>query len=98
MTEHVPDLDRYLERIGHRGPLAVTRACLDALMAAHTGAIPFENLDVILGRPIDLSLPAVEAKLVGERRGGYCFEQNGLLLAVLRAIGFTATPLSARVR
>lgn len=98
MTDHVPDLDRYLERIGYRGPLAITRACLDALMAAHTRAIPFENLDVILGRPIDVTLPAVESKLVNEGRGGYCFEQNGLFLAVLRAVGFTATPLSARVR
>ena len=60
--------------------------------------IPFENLDVLIERRIALTPEAIEQKLVGERRGGYCFEQNGLLLEVLDQLGFEARPLSARVR
>jgi N-hydroxyarylamine O-acetyltransferase len=61
-------------------------------------AIPFENLDVLLGRPIDLAPAAVEHKLLSLRRGGYCFEQNTLLMYVLRALGYSVTPIGARVR
>lgn len=93
-----PDLDAYFARIGYTGPRTPTLPVLHALTARHTAAIPFENLDVLLGRPISLELPALEAKLVHARRGGYCFEQNGLLLHVLTALGFTVAPLSARVR
>lgn len=93
-----PDLDAYFARIGYGGSTATTAATLDALALAHVSAIPFENLDVLLGRGIDLDPAAVEAKLVGARRGGYCFEQNSLLLHVLTALGFTARPISARVR
>ncbi|MBA3541003.1 MAG: arylamine N-acetyltransferase, partial [Deltaproteobacteria bacterium] len=67
-------------------------------MHAHVRSIPFENLDVLLGRPIELELDALERKLVHARRGGYCFEQNALLLGVLTQLGFDAHPLSARVR
>jgi N-hydroxyarylamine O-acetyltransferase len=95
---HVPDLERYLARIDHTGPCATTLECLNALIAAHTRSIPFENLDVILGRPVSVEPADIERKLVGERRGGYCFEQNGLFLDVLRALGFVAAPISARVR
>lgn len=92
------DLDAYFERIGLSGPMPPTLATLNALTAAHVQAIPFENLDVLLGRPIDLTPAALADKLVGRGRGGYCFEQNGLLLEVLLALGFQATGLSARVR
>jgi N-hydroxyarylamine O-acetyltransferase len=92
------DLEAYFERIGHHGSRAPTLATLNAIMAAHTQAIPFENLDVLLGRPIDLGAGAVMKKLVHERRGGYCFEQNGLFLRVLRALGFDARAIGARVR
>ncbi|MDC0677500.1 arylamine N-acetyltransferase family protein [Sorangium atrum] len=92
------DLDAYLARIGHRGALAPTREVLDALHAAHVYSIPFENLDVLLGRPIRLDLASVQAKLVGARRGGYCFEHNTLFAAVLRRLGFKLTTLIARVR
>jgi N-hydroxyarylamine O-acetyltransferase len=61
-------------------------------------SIPFENLDILLGRPIRLDLPSLDAKLVASRRGGYCFEQNTLFAAALGGIGFTVTPLAARVR
>ena len=94
----VIDLDAYFARIGYGGSRAPTLATLNAVMAAHVQTIPFENLDVLLGRPIDVTLPAIEAKLVHARRGGYCFEQNALLLAVLSQLGFTARPLSGRVR
>lgn len=92
------DLDAYFARIGYRGPRAPTLDVLHALTAAHAQSIPFENLDVLLGRPIELDTGALFRKLVLDRRGGYCFEQNGLLLHVLGALGFDAKPLSARVR
>jgi N-hydroxyarylamine O-acetyltransferase len=92
------DLDAYLARIGYRGSRAPTLATLHGLTAAHTQAIPFENLDVLLGRGIELDIQRVFDKLVHRRRGGYCFEQNGLFLWVLQTLGFQARPLSARVR
>ena len=92
------DLDHYFARIGYDGPRTATLDTLNAISRAHVEAIPFENLDVLLGRGIDLELSAVVHKLVHARRGGYCFEQNSLLLAVLSALGFAARPLSGRVR
>jgi N-hydroxyarylamine O-acetyltransferase len=91
-------LEPYFQRIGYAGARDATLATLDGIIAAHTRTIPFENLDVLLGRPIALDLPSVIDKLVHRRRGGYCFEHNGLLLAVLEALGFAVQPLSARVR
>jgi N-hydroxyarylamine O-acetyltransferase len=97
-----PDLALYFERIGVALPTGVpTRPGLELLntiVSAHVRAIPFENLDVLLGRPIDLSPAAVEHKLLVSRRGGYCFEQNTLLMYVLRALGYSVTPIGARVR
>ena len=95
---HDLDLDAYFARIGYRGPRAPTLDVLHAVTAAHVQSIPFENLDVLLGRPIELDAESLFRKLVTERRGGYCFEQNGLFLHVLGALGFEAKPLSARVR
>jgi N-hydroxyarylamine O-acetyltransferase len=92
------DLDAYLGRIGARAPLAPTLEGLVALHRAHCAAVPFENLDILLGRPIGLDLPALEAKLVRARRGGYCFEQNTLFQAALEALGFPVIALAARVR
>ncbi|MEQ1909455.1 MAG: arylamine N-acetyltransferase [Vicinamibacterales bacterium] len=92
------DLGRYFARIGYSGPAQADLGTLNGIMQAHAQSVPFENLDVLLGRPIDLSPDALERKLVTGRRGGYCFEQNGLLLHVLQTIGFQVTPLSARVR
>lgn len=93
-------LDHYFERIGYgyTGPRAPTLEALRALMPAHVGRIPFENIDVLLGRPIEIEPEALFDKLVRRKRGGYCFEQNGLFLEVLRELGFEATLLSARVR
>ena len=65
--------------------------------SAQALAIPFENVDVMLGRGAPLELARLEDKLLRRRRGGYCFELNGLMLEVLRALGFTARPLLGRV-
>jgi N-hydroxyarylamine O-acetyltransferase len=92
------DLDAYCERIGYRGPRTPTLGTLRALQAAHVAAIPFEAVDVLLGRGVDISPAAVDAKLIGKRRGGYCYEQNGLFKRVLRAVGFRVEGLLARVR
>jgi N-hydroxyarylamine O-acetyltransferase len=92
------DLDAYLSRIGQRGAAQPTLATLRALHFAHAMHIPFENLDILLGRPIRIDLASLQAKLVAARRGGYCFEQNTLFAAALRAIGFDVTLLAARVR
>jgi N-hydroxyarylamine O-acetyltransferase len=92
------DLDAYCARIGYHGSRAPTLATLHAIVAGHVATIPFENLDVLLGRSIPLDAGALVQKLVHQRRGGYCFEQNGLLLLVLSSLGFSVTPLSGRVR
>lgn len=92
------NLDAYLRRIEFTGDLTPTTRTLAALHFAHATHIPFENLDILLGRRIRLDLDSLERKLVHERRGGYCFEQNLLFRAVLEQVGFTVTPLMARVR
>lgn len=97
MTLRPADIDAYFARIGWAGPVAADRATLNAIAAHHPAAIPFENLDPYLDRPVDLAPDALVAKLIHARRGGYCFEQNGLLRRVLETIGFAVTPLSGRV-
>ena len=92
------DLDAYLARLGYTGPREPTRAVLAEILRRHVSTIPFENLDVLLGRPIRTDGPALEQKLVREKRGGYCFEQNNLFLLVLHTLGFAAEPMIARVR
>jgi N-hydroxyarylamine O-acetyltransferase len=87
------DLDAYLERIGLEGSPA-----LAAVHRAHVTTIPFENLDPHAGRPVSLEPEEIERKLVHERRGGYCFEQNLLLKAALEALGADVEPMLARVR
>jgi N-hydroxyarylamine O-acetyltransferase len=94
----VIDLDSYFARIGYRGPRTPALATLNGIVRAHVETIPFENLDVLLGRRIELDPDALARKLIHDRRGGYCFEQNALLLAVLSGLGFTARPISGRVR
>lgn len=98
MSSPTVDLDAYFARIGYTGARAATHAVLREIHFRHVCSIPFENLDVLLGRGIRIDVPSIERKLVHERRGGYCFEQNGLFAAVLRALGFRVTPLIARVR
>jgi len=91
------DLGAYLARIGWRGPTAPDLSTLRAIVASHAAAIPFENLDPFLGRPVLLDAAALEEKLVRGGRGGYCFEHNLLLSHALTALGFTVTGLAARV-
>jgi N-hydroxyarylamine O-acetyltransferase len=91
------DPDAYFARIGYRGQVTASLETLAAIHLAHPAAIPFENLDPFLGRPVDLDASALQAKLVTGRRGGYCYEQNLLLMHVLRALGFTVGGLAARV-
>jgi N-hydroxyarylamine O-acetyltransferase len=95
----VSSFDRiaYLERLRLAPPEAADAATLEAVQRAHRLAIPFENLDVRLGRAISIDSDAVFAKLVTARRGGYCFEHNRLFLDALAALGFAARPQLARV-
>ena len=97
MTQPI-DLDAYFARIGYAGPREASLPVLKAVHTAHTTTIPFENLTPLMGARVDLDLDTLQAKFVGERRGGYCFEQNALLKAVLEALGFQVTGLAARVR
>jgi N-hydroxyarylamine O-acetyltransferase len=91
-------LDEYFERIRYTGSTALTEQTLSDLTLHHICSIPFENVSVLMREPIHLDLDAVFDKLVLRRRGGYCFEQNFLLMEALRHIGFAVTPLSGRVR
>jgi N-hydroxyarylamine O-acetyltransferase len=97
MSDDVFDVDAWLRRIGHDGPREPVLPTLRAVIAAHTATIPFENIDVLLGRPPRLDLGLLQQKMVANRRGGYCFEQNTLLQAGLLALGFRTTGLIARV-
>ena len=91
------NLEAYFDRIGYAGARQASPDVLRALHALHPAAIPFENLDPLLGRRVLLGLEAVQRKLIIGRRGGYCYEQNGLFWAVLAALGFRVTTLAARV-
>jgi N-hydroxyarylamine O-acetyltransferase len=87
----------YLDRIGLEGPLQSDFRTLARLQQAHLDAVPFENLSIHLGEPIDLTLDALVHKIVGRRRGGFCYELNGAFGALLAALGFRVTLLAARV-
>ncbi|MBX7431743.1 arylamine N-acetyltransferase [Mycobacterium sp. Y57] len=92
------DLAAYLTRIGHTGARDATLQTLCNVMAAHNRSIPFENLDPLTGVPVgDLSAEALSGKLVHRRRGGYCFEHNGLLGYMLEELGFGVQRLAGRV-
>ena len=107
------DLPAYLARIGFVAPqsgpapdsqsgspsksLSPGLNLLRAVVAYHSAVIPFENIDVVLGRPIELGLDALQRKMIHGGRGGYCFEQNSLLRAALEAMGFQVTALLGRV-
>lgn len=87
----------YLARIGYTGPRDVTMDTLHRLHVAHLLSVPFENLDIHLGRPIVLDVDRFYTKIVTQRRGGFCYELNGLFAALLAALGFDVTLASARV-
>ncbi|AGC64748.1 arylamine N-acetyltransferase Nat [Mycobacterium liflandii 128FXT] len=92
------DLTGYLDRINYRGATDPTLDVLRDLVSAHTGAIAFENLDPLMGVPVDdVSPEALADKLVDRRRGGYCYEHNGLIGYVLAEIGYRVRRLAGRV-
>lgn len=91
------DVDAYLKRIDYRGPTKPTIATLRALHRVHLLTVPFENLDIHLGRPIVLDPAALFRKIVQQRRGGFCYELNGLFAILLTELGFKVRLLSARV-
>ena len=93
----VLDLDAYLKRTGYAGPLAPSAATLAGLYRAHLAAIRFENLDVFLRGSVDVSLEAIQDKIIYRGRGGYCYEQAQLFGAVLERLGFGVERLLARV-
>jgi N-hydroxyarylamine O-acetyltransferase len=92
-----PNIDAYFERIGFAGSIAPTLETLSQLHALHPAAIPYENLDPLMGAPVRLDLPNLQQKLVFDRRGGYCFEHNTLLRAILEDLDFEVKVHGARV-
>jgi N-hydroxyarylamine O-acetyltransferase len=91
------DLDAYLARIGYAGELRPDLATLRALHRAHLLSVPYENLDVQLGRPVTTDPAAAFDKIVRRRRGGWCYEMNGAFGLVLQALGFPVTRLAGAV-
>ena len=91
------DLQAYFDRIGYGGPAEPTLAVLSEIHRLHVAAIPFENLTPLMGDEVSLDLADLQAKLVREGRGGYCFEHNLLLWGALGEMGFEAQGLGARV-
>ena len=92
------DLDAYLARIGYGPNPGVNAEALRALHQAHLATIPFENVDIALGRGIRLDLGSLQSKLVRRHRGGYCYEHNLLFAAALERLGYDVVRLAARVR
>ncbi len=90
-------LSDYLDRIGFEGPVAPDRSTLETVQTRHHLSIPYENLDVQLGRPLTIDPEAAFAKLVTRRRGGWCYEMNGLMGWALGEIGFKVTRLTGAV-
>lgn len=90
-------LKQYLNRVGLNNAPQVSESGLTTLQNAQHRSIPFENMDVAIGKRIELSEQAIFEKLITNNRGGYCFEVNGLMLQALQAFGFEAKPLLGRV-
>jgi N-hydroxyarylamine O-acetyltransferase len=91
------DLDRYCARVGFAGPREPSLEVLRALHERHAEAIPFENLNPLLGLPVPLDAESLERKMLDQGRGGWCFEQNWLFKRALEAIGFEVRGRAARV-
>ena len=91
------DLQAYFDRIGFHGEARTDAATLSAIHRRHLLGIPFENLDILLGRRVDLDEERIFDKLVRRRRGGWCYEMNGLFAWALETIGFDVTRLAGGV-
>ena len=90
------DLSLYFRRIGYSGPAAADTATLHALMRHQLFAIPFENLDVQAGKIVSMEPDDIANKLLRQRRGGYCYELNGLFTMALEALGIAWRFIAAR--
>lgn len=88
----------YLARIGRPDAATPTLATLERLQDAHVRTVPFENLDIHLGKPLSLDIDHLAAKVVTRRRGGFCYELNGLFCSLLATLGFTVRLVEARTR
>ena len=97
MVSNKMNIEAYLKRINYRGSLEPTAETLRALQVAHLRAVPFENLSIHADEPIVLEENALFEKIVDRRRGGFCYEANGLFAALLRALGFEVAMLAAGV-
>src|SRR5438477_379327 len=86
------NFEEYSKRIGYSGKAGPDLATLSGMHRAHVGAIPFENLDIQMGRTVNLDPDALQAKMVRQRRGGYCFEQNSLFMLALSRLGSHPKP------
>lgn len=95
LNEH--ELQAYFDRLGYQGPRNVGGALLTALHRAHLQRIPFENLDIGLGRLLDLSPQALLCKILLQKRGGFCYELNHAFGLLLQSLGFTVSRIAARV-
>ncbi|MFB7606459.1 arylamine N-acetyltransferase family protein [Streptomyces gardneri] len=93
----LPDVDAYLARIGARRPVRADAAALRELHVRHLLSVPFENLSIHLGEDIVLDEKALVDKVVGDRRGGFCYEINTTFAVLLRALGYRVSLLQARV-
>ena len=91
------DIQAYLARMNYDGPTGPDAETLRGLQVAHLQSVPFENLSIHAGEPIVLTDEALFTKIVERRRGGFCYEANGLFAALLRALGFETRMLSAEV-
>jgi N-hydroxyarylamine O-acetyltransferase len=91
-----PEVRAYLERIGYEGPVDGSAAALAAIQERHLHAVPYENLDILLRRPLSLEINDLYEKIVVRGRGGYCFELNALFGWLLRELGYPVTDYMAR--
>lgn len=91
------NLEKYLERIGYKETITNDLDTLNKIIFAHSISIPFENLNPLLKLPVRIDKDSVQNKLIQNKRGGYCYEQNTLLFHVLTEIGYNVRPLAGRV-
>jgi N-hydroxyarylamine O-acetyltransferase len=97
MSDAPFDQKAWFERIGYSGPAAPTLETLNRLILTHSHAISYETLDIMLGRTPKLDVASLQSKMIGSKRGGYCFEQNMLFRAGLRSLGYRITSLQGRL-
>jgi arylamine N-acetyltransferase len=91
------EISKYFERVHYNGAIVPTLQLLNTLQKLHLLNVPFENLDIHYKVPIELNLTNIFEKVINKRRGGFCYELNGLFYKLLRSIGFHVKMVSARV-